>query len=99
MPQEQRVRQEIIRKLLSGIIESVGIEPVFVSGVILSINKLEKIGSDGVESELLQLGIAAPKINMLLSYMKMQPDELTAALVLRQRNSNLLVGKILFIMC
>lgn len=77
------------RKLLSGIIESVGIDPAFVFRTILSIDKLEKIGNDGVESELLQLGIAAPKINMLLNYMKMQPDELTAALVSKQRNEQI----------
>lgn len=74
------------RKLLSGIIESVGIEPAFVSDVILSIDKLEKIGADGVESELLQLGIAVSKINNLLNYMKMQPDELIAAFVSKQKN-------------
>lgn len=64
-------------KLMSGIIESVRIEPALVSNVILCIDKLEKIGRDGGESELLQLGIAALKINKLLNYMKMQPDELT----------------------
>ena len=77
------------RKLLSGIIESVGIEPAFVSEVILSIDKLEKIGNEGVEAELLQLGIATKKINILLNYMKMQPDELTDALVSKQRNERI----------
>jgi len=74
------------RKLLSGIIELVGIEPAFVSVVILSIDKLEKIGRNGVESELSQLGIDAPKINALLNYMKMQPNELATALVSKQKN-------------
>lgn len=64
------------RKLLSGIIESVDIEQAYISKVILCIDKLEKIGSDGVESELLQLGITVSKIDKLLYYMKMQPDEL-----------------------
>ena len=77
------------RKLLSGIIESVGIEPAFVSRVILSIDKLEKIGSDGVEAELIQLGIAATKVNVLLNYMKMQPDELAADLISKQRNERI----------
>jgi histidyl-tRNA synthetase len=80
------------RKLLSGIIESVGIEPAFVSKVILSIDKLKKIGNDGVEAELLQLGIAAAKINILLKYMKMQPDELTDAFVSKQRNERIAQG-------
>jgi len=74
------------RKLLSGIIELVGIDPAFVSKVILSIDKIEKIGRDGVESELLQLGIDVAKVYVLLNYMKMQPDELTVALVSKQRN-------------
>jgi len=74
------------RKLLSGIIETAGIEADFVSQVILIIDKLEKIGSDGVESELLQLGIAASNVNALLNCMKMQPDELKAAINSKRRN-------------
>lgn len=77
------------RKLLSGIIESVGIEPAFVSEVILCIDKIEKIGNKGVETELLQLGIVASKINMLLKYMKMQSDELIPVLVSKQRNERI----------
>jgi histidyl-tRNA synthetase len=77
------------RKLLSGLIESVGIEPAFVSEVILCIDKIEKIGNKGVETELLQLGIVASKINMLLKYMKMQSDELIPALVSKQRNERI----------
>lgn len=80
------------RKLLSGIIEFVGIQPEFVSEVTLNIDKLEKIGSDGVESELIQLGIATEKINKLLEYMKMQPDELIAALPSMQRNERMQQG-------
>ena len=74
------------RKLLSGIIELVGIDPALASRVILSIDKIKKIGREGVESELLQLGIDAAKVNVLLDYMKMQPEELRAALVSKQRN-------------
>ena len=74
------------RKLLSGIIESVGIEPALVSEVILTIDKLEKIGIDGVEEELLLLGIVASKVKRLLNYMKLQPNELSSAFVSKQIN-------------
>ncbi len=80
------------RKLLSGIIESVGIEEALVSEVILCIDKLEKIGCDGVEAELLQLGTAGSKINMLLNYMSMQPAALAAAFTSKQRNERIEQG-------
>lgn len=80
------------RKLLSGIIESVGIEPALASEVILGIDKLEKIGDDGVRSELSQLGIDASKINSLLNYMKMQPDELIATFDSIQGNERIEQG-------
>ena len=73
------------RKLLSGIIESIGIEPSSVSEVILCIDKLEKIGRDGVESELLQLGLDKLEIDMLINYMKMQPDVLIENLNSKQK--------------
>ncbi len=73
------------RKLLSGIIEAVGIEPDLVSGVILCIDKLEKIGYEGVKSELLQLGIAEQKTNMLLDSMKLQPEEIITRLNQNER--------------
>ena len=77
------------RKLLSGIIESVGVDAALVSRAILSIDKLEKIGSEGVKSELLQLGIAEPKTNMLLDIMKLQPDDILSEL---KRNENMEQG-------
>lgn len=80
------------RKLLSGIIESVGIEPQFVPAVILSIDKLEKVGSDGVKTEISGIGIDTTKIDMLLSYMKMQPDELAANLLSKRRNEKMEEG-------
>ena len=64
------------RKLLSGIIEFVGINSRLSSPVILSIDKLEKIGPDGVESELSMLGIDKTTIKNLLKYMAMSPNEL-----------------------
>jgi histidyl-tRNA synthetase len=66
------------RKLLSGMIEVVGIDPELTSKVILCLDKLEKIGEEGVQSELNELFVESSKIKMLLDYMKMQPDELTS---------------------
>lgn len=80
------------RMLLSGIIESTGIEPELVSKVILCIDKLEKIGSNGVETELLQLGINAEKVNALLNYMTMEPDELISVIYSRQTNEQIYQG-------
>lgn len=74
------------RKLLSGIIKSVGIDMDIASKAILCIDKLEKIGEIEVKSELLQLGIDSSKVDKLLKYMKMQPDELTVILDARQKN-------------
>ncbi len=80
------------RKLLSGVIELAEIEPAFYFRVILSIDKLEKIGADGVESELLELGRAGTKINVLLNYLKMQPDKLKASLLSKQPNKQIVQG-------
>lgn len=77
------------RKLLSGIIESIGIEPSSVSEIILCIDKLEKTGCDGVESELLQLGLDKLEIDMLINYMKMQPDVLIENLNSKQKNDQI----------
>lgn len=75
------------RKLLSGIIELVGSEPASVSDVILCVDKLEKVGREGVELELMQLGISAGKIDMLLNYLKMKPDVLIESLTSKQTNA------------
>ncbi len=66
------------RKLLSGVIEAAGIDPELTSKVILCLDKLEKIGEEGVKSELNELLIESSKIKLLLDYMKMQQDELTS---------------------
>lgn len=69
------IYRTIIEKLLSGIIEAAGIDPELTSKVILCLDKLEKIGEEGVKSELMEMFVESSKINMLLDYMKMQPDE------------------------
>lgn len=75
------------RKLMSGIIELVGIDQTAASEVILCIDKLKKIGRNGVESELLQCGIDTSKINRLLDYMEMPSDVMIGSLMSEQRNA------------
>ncbi len=62
-----QVRIEINnRKLLSGLIQMLNIPETQVSGVILSIDKLHKIGRDGVISEMNEKGIDGEPIGILL---------------------------------
>ncbi len=54
------------RKLLQGLLEALGVESEKLEGVILSIDKLDKIGSKGVEKELIEKGLAIPVARKLL---------------------------------
>lgn len=80
------------RKLLSGIIESVGIEPALSTSVILCLDKFEKIGNDGVKIELLQLGIETSKVNTLLCCMEAQQEAFLSALTSGKTNALLEQG-------
>lgn len=80
------------RKLLSGIVELTGVDAASASDAILCIDKLEKIGRDGVETELLELGIDTAQIDMLLKYLSMQPDELLRNLTEMQPNELIVQG-------
>ena len=64
------------RKLLEGLIISSGIDDEFVNRVILSVDKLAKIGEDGVRSELKDFNIDNDKLDKLFSYFKMSFDEI-----------------------
>lgn len=55
------------RKILRGIIEFAGIKAGLADSVIISVDKLNKIGRDGVTKELEQKGIEDYKIAKLLS--------------------------------
>ena len=55
------------RKLLSGILISLGIEEEQLNRVILSLDKLEKIGASGVQAELHSNGIDAPVIERIFA--------------------------------
>lgn len=58
------------RKLLSGIIMSANVEEQCVNDVILSLDKIEKAGEDGVRQELMEKGIPDETVAKLLSILK-----------------------------
>lgn len=58
------------RKMMEGYILSIGIPSCNVGRVILSLDKLLKIGEDGVRSELTSLGLTLFEINKLFDYFK-----------------------------
>jgi histidyl-tRNA synthetase len=64
------------RKLLSGLIKEVEIEEEFTSRVILSVDKLAKIGQDGVILELEDLGINKSKLYDLFKLFELDLSEL-----------------------
>lgn len=59
------------RKLLSGLIKECEIEEELISKVILSVDKLAKIGEDGVREELSEYNIDNNKLDKLFSYFKL----------------------------
>ena len=64
------------RKFLSGLIKECNIEEEYISRVILSVDKLAKIGEDGVIKELEELSINRDKLDKLFSYFKLDIDTL-----------------------
>lgn len=56
------------RKLLEGFIISAGISLDVMSNVILAVDKLAKIGADGVKAELSSYDIPSSKLDKLFSY-------------------------------
>ena len=64
------------RKLLEGFIISSGIDKELTSKVILSVDKLAKIGEDGVREELKEYNIASEKLDNLFSLFKCNINEL-----------------------
>ncbi len=59
------------RKLLSGLINECNIDLEYVSKVILSVDKLAKIGEDGVRKELEGYNIDKSNLDKLFSYFKL----------------------------
>lgn len=64
------------RKFLSGLIMECGIGSEYVSRVILSVDKLAKIGEDGVRRELEELNIDNSKLDKLFNYFKLDINDL-----------------------
>ena len=62
------------RKLLSGIIMSANVDETNVNDVILSLDKIEKVGEDGVRQELIEKGIDNDTIERLLCILKAAGD-------------------------
>lgn len=63
------------RKLLSGTIEAAGVDSSLEGSVILSIDKLEKIGKEEVREELILKGLEAETIDKLFSFLDMKEEE------------------------
>ncbi|WP_242865930.1 histidine--tRNA ligase [Desnuesiella massiliensis] len=74
------------RKLLSGIIRATGLSEDLEGTVILSLDKLEKIGEAGVRLELIEKGISNEEINILFSFLNMDKEELLAMLRINPKN-------------
>lgn len=53
------------RKLLAGMLESISIPEPLLNDVILTLDKLEKIGMDGVKKELQQKGVSSQSIELV----------------------------------
>ncbi|MBI2565232.1 histidine--tRNA ligase [Candidatus Woesearchaeota archaeon] len=62
------------RKLLSGILETAGINKNNISDVILSIDKLKKIGVEEVKKELIEKGIKKSSFNDLFNLLTINKD-------------------------
>lgn len=64
------------RKLLSGLILASSIDEELVTRVILSVDKLAKIGEDGVFKELEDYSVSRDSLNKLFSYFKLDINQL-----------------------
>lgn len=64
------------RKLLSGIIKTIGVGEELEGSIILSIDKLEKIGEEGVKNELIEKGLLENQIAELFSLLMMEEKSL-----------------------
>lgn len=64
------------RKLLSGLIQECNIDNDKISKVILSVDKLAKIGEDGVRKELEEIDVDDNSLEKLFSYFKFSIEDL-----------------------
>lgn len=64
------------RSILINLLETVGIEKSLYNSVLVSLDKFDKIGQEGVTNELTNKGIKQSQIDALFKYIKSaQPDE------------------------
>ncbi|WP_246579095.1 histidine--tRNA ligase [Alkaliphilus flagellatus] len=68
------------RKFLSGIIKVVGIPEDLENSVILSLDKIEKIGEEGVRAELTEKYVEKQYIEKLFYFLNMEGEELLKSL-------------------
>ena len=64
------------RKLLSGLIMEAGIDDGIINKVILSVDKLAKIGEDGVKKELSDYNVSDDSLNKLFGFFAMDINTL-----------------------
>ena len=64
------------RKFLSGLIIEAGIDNDIINNVILSVDKLAKIGEDGVRCELKEFNIDNDSLDKLFNYFKLNIDDI-----------------------
>lgn len=67
------------RKLMQGIIESLGVEPNKISSIIKIVDKIKKINEEELRAELFSLDVDAKNQELLLKYFKMNFLQLEAS--------------------
>jgi histidyl-tRNA synthetase len=60
------------RRVLSGLIHAAGIDPGLEVGTLITLDKLDKVGPDGVRAELLERGITPPQLAKLDGLLTLQ---------------------------
>ncbi|GIV95418.1 MAG: histidine--tRNA ligase [Herpetosiphonaceae bacterium] len=70
------------RDLLSGLARVAGVDEEQAAGIYRAIDKLDKIGPEGVREELLKYGLAADSVERILEFVQIEgaPDEVLAEL-------------------
>ncbi|MFQ5640495.1 MAG: histidine--tRNA ligase [bacterium] len=81
------------RKILNGILQYAGIAPDAGSGVLITIDKLDKIGFDGVKKELVRKGLSDDIIEKIFSIQKIsgEPEQILGELTSRFSDIDILV--------
>lgn len=69
------------RSILRGLMETAGVPPTLEDSALVAIDKLDKIGLEGVRDELDTRGITHPVANILLDTMQAAPTESNTAML------------------